>query len=351
MAEYLTGIGGAWSSRARTSASARAGRDVELLRSLGLDVRPVPLVEGVSSSRIRGSSARATSARRPSSWGGPTSSRGRSCGGDQRGGTLGFPTANLAPDPHALVPAYGIYAGEALGHRVAASIGVNPHYGGSERRIEAFLLDFTGDLYGDRLRLELWERLREEARFERGRPRGPDRRRRRGRGRGRPGHGPPAGLGARRERGQPAASRVGGAAAPSHHAHAAEVVVLLLPQAHVVSVARERLDRMSSNRARDGRSRRSSGAADGRRPPAAEGPRPGSPRAPAQARAGGGCLRRRRRRARAPRRPGRRSATSCSPCACRDRAARRGDRTPRACCSGGRRSPGGSRRSRARGWS
>jgi riboflavin kinase / FMN adenylyltransferase len=49
---------------------------------------------------------------------------------------------------------------------VAASIGVNPHYGGSERRIEAFLLDFEGDLYGSRLRLELWERLREERAFE-----------------------------------------------------------------------------------------------------------------------------------------------------------------------------------------
>ena len=48
---------------------------------------------------------------------------------------------------------------------MAASIGVNPHYGGSERRIEAFLLDFEGDLYGSRLRLELWERLREERAF------------------------------------------------------------------------------------------------------------------------------------------------------------------------------------------
>jgi riboflavin kinase/FMN adenylyltransferase len=46
------------------------------------------------------------------------------------------------------------------------SIGVNPHYGGSERRIEAFLLDFEGDLYGRRLRVELWRRLREERVFE-----------------------------------------------------------------------------------------------------------------------------------------------------------------------------------------
>jgi riboflavin kinase/FMN adenylyltransferase len=64
-----------------------------------------------------------------------------------------------------LVPAYGIYAGWALETRAAVSIGVNPHYGGSERRIEAFLLDFAGDLYGRRLRLELWQRLREERAF------------------------------------------------------------------------------------------------------------------------------------------------------------------------------------------
>jgi len=63
------------------------------------------------------------------------------------------------------VPAYGIYAGAALDGRAAISIGVNPHYAGSERRIEAFLLDFEGDLYGRELRIELWERLRDERAF------------------------------------------------------------------------------------------------------------------------------------------------------------------------------------------
>jgi riboflavin kinase/FMN adenylyltransferase len=86
--------------------------------------------------------------------------------GDQRGGTLGFPTANLSVDPHLLVPAYGIYAGAALDGRAAVSIGVNPHYGGNERRIEAFLLGFEGDLYGKPLRIELWKRLRDERSFE-----------------------------------------------------------------------------------------------------------------------------------------------------------------------------------------
>ena len=144
-----------------------AGRrgDVELLRRLGLDVRPVPLLDGVSSSLIR-ELVRAGDVRAAAALlGRPFELDGLVVAGDQRGGTLGYPTANLALDPHALVPAYGIYAGEALGRRAAASVGVNPHYGGSERRVEAFLLDFEGDLYGRRLRLELWERLREERAF------------------------------------------------------------------------------------------------------------------------------------------------------------------------------------------
>ncbi len=86
--------------------------------------------------------------------------------GDQRGGTLGFPTANLAFRAELLVPAYGIYAGAARGHRAAISIGVNPHYGGNERRIEPHLLDFEGDLYGERLVVELWQRLRDERAFD-----------------------------------------------------------------------------------------------------------------------------------------------------------------------------------------
>jgi riboflavin kinase/FMN adenylyltransferase len=167
VAEYLTGIG-ATVVVAGEDFRFGAGRrgDVDLLRSLGLDVRPVPLVEGVSSSRIRDLVRDGDLSSAAALLGRPFELEGDVVYGDQRGGTLGFPTANLSPGPHALVPAYGIYAGEALGHRVAASIGVNPHYGGSERRIEAFLLDFEGDLYGSRLRLELWERLREERAFE-----------------------------------------------------------------------------------------------------------------------------------------------------------------------------------------
>jgi riboflavin kinase/FMN adenylyltransferase len=95
----------------------------------------------------------------------PAELEGAVVAGDQRGGTLGFPTANLAVEPGLLVPAHGIYAGAALGHRAAISIGINPHYGGRERKVEAYLLDFAGELYGERLRLELWARLRDERAF------------------------------------------------------------------------------------------------------------------------------------------------------------------------------------------
>jgi riboflavin kinase / FMN adenylyltransferase len=165
-AEYLIGIG-AEVVVAGEDFRFGAGRrgNIALLRSLGLEVRPVPLLEGVSSSRIRELVQEGDLPGAAALLGRPFELEGDVVYGDRRGGTLGFPTANLAPPAHALVPAYGIYAGEALGHRVAASIGVNPHYGGSERRIEAFLLDFEGDLYGSHLRLELWERLREERAF------------------------------------------------------------------------------------------------------------------------------------------------------------------------------------------
>jgi riboflavin kinase/FMN adenylyltransferase len=139
--------------------------DVNLLRDLGLDVRLVEPVEGVSSTRIRELLRAGDVVEAAALLGRPHEVEGVVVTGDQRGGTLGFPTANISVEPGLLVPAHGIYAGSALGHRAAASIGVNPHYGGSERRIEAFLLDFEGDIYGERLRLELWERLRDERAF------------------------------------------------------------------------------------------------------------------------------------------------------------------------------------------
>jgi riboflavin kinase / FMN adenylyltransferase len=143
----------------------RAG-DLALLERLGIETRPVPMVEGVSSTAIREALRAGDIPAAARLLGRAPELQGPVVYGDRRGGTLGFPTANLALAPDVLVPAYGIYAGEALGHRAAVSIGVNPHYGGVERRIEAFLLDFEDDLYGKWVRLALWRRLREERAFE-----------------------------------------------------------------------------------------------------------------------------------------------------------------------------------------
>jgi riboflavin kinase/FMN adenylyltransferase len=137
-----------------------------LFDELGFDLRPVPLVEGVSSTRIRQLLRAGDVEGAAKLLGRPAEVEGVVVLGDQRGGTLGYPTANLDAPADVIVPAYGIYAGSALGHRAAVSIGVNPHYGGSERRIEPYLLDFDGDLYGKRLIVELWRRLRDERAFD-----------------------------------------------------------------------------------------------------------------------------------------------------------------------------------------
>jgi riboflavin kinase/FMN adenylyltransferase len=142
-----------------------AAGDAALLERLGFDVRTVPTVMGVSSTEVRGLLRKGDVGGAAQLLGRPPELEGTVVLGDQRGGTLGYPTANVSVPDELLVPAYGIYAGSALGHRAAISIGVNPHYGGDERRIEPYLLDFEGDLYGRRLVVELWRRLREERAF------------------------------------------------------------------------------------------------------------------------------------------------------------------------------------------
>jgi riboflavin kinase / FMN adenylyltransferase len=164
--DYLRAIG---TETVAAGVGFRFGRrregSLDLLEELGLDVRAVPIVEGVSSSRIRELVGAGAVADAAELLGRPVEADGTVVSGDARGGTLGYPTANVQVAPDLVVPANGIYAGAVGEHRAAVSIGINPHYGGTERRIEAFLLDFEGDLYGRRIVVELWERLRDEAAF------------------------------------------------------------------------------------------------------------------------------------------------------------------------------------------
>ena len=145
---------------------ARRQGDLALLERLGFRVLCVPRVDGVSSSAIRSGLTDGDMSVVARMLGRPYELDGTVVAGDQRGGTLGYPTANLALDPTLACPRFGIYAGAALGYHAAVSVGTNPHYGGTERRIEPYLLDYSGDLYGQRLVVELWALLRDEAVFD-----------------------------------------------------------------------------------------------------------------------------------------------------------------------------------------
>jgi riboflavin kinase/FMN adenylyltransferase len=142
------------------------GGDLALLERLGFDVRRVPLVENVSSSRIRQLVHAGELEPAATLLGRPPEVEGIVVRGDGRGRELGFPTANLDVPEGLLVPPDGVYAGWTRDRRAAISIGTNPHFGGVERRVEAHLLDFDGDLYGDRLVVELWSLLRGQRRFD-----------------------------------------------------------------------------------------------------------------------------------------------------------------------------------------
>jgi riboflavin kinase / FMN adenylyltransferase len=140
--------------------------DLALLERLGFDVRRVPLVEDVSSSRIRELVHAGETEQAAALLGRPPEVEGVVVRGDGRGRELGFPTANLDVPEGLLVPPDGVYAGWTRDRRAAISIGTNPHFDGVERRVEAHLLDFDGDLYGERLVVEMWHPIREQRRFD-----------------------------------------------------------------------------------------------------------------------------------------------------------------------------------------
>jgi riboflavin kinase/FMN adenylyltransferase len=132
-------------------------------------VHPLLEVGGeiVSSSHIRGLVLAGEVSEANRLLGAPFELTGEVTRGDARGRELGFPTANIVPEEALACPGHGVYAGLADGRPAAVSIGVRPTFGtGRGELIETYVLDFDGDLYGRRLRLEFLERLRGERRFD-----------------------------------------------------------------------------------------------------------------------------------------------------------------------------------------
>ena len=150
---------------------AKAKGDPEMLSARSeFETRVVPLVEvdgeTVSSTRIRAlvASGDMKAARR--CLGAPFMVEGTVVEGDQRGRTLGFPTANIVPDDRLAIPGHGVYAAFADGVPAAVSVGVRPTFdSGRGVLIETYLIDREEDLYGRTLRVAFVERLRGERRF------------------------------------------------------------------------------------------------------------------------------------------------------------------------------------------
>jgi riboflavin kinase / FMN adenylyltransferase len=135
------------------------------------ETRVVPLVEvageTVSSSHIRGLVAAGDVAQAAEFLGEPFLFEGEVVNGDRRGRELGVPTANLVPDDAYVAPGHGVYAATAAGYPTAVNVGVRPTFDtGRGLLIEAHLIGFEGDLYGQQLRIAFLERMRGEKRFE-----------------------------------------------------------------------------------------------------------------------------------------------------------------------------------------
>jgi riboflavin kinase/FMN adenylyltransferase len=147
--------------------------NADLLRtmgeSLGFQVEDVPLLPGTSSTAVRRMLEEGDVAGAAELLGRAHEVRGVVEKGDQRGRELGYPTANVAVPDDILLPSPGIYAGWYGGDRAAAiSVGRQPTFkaGGAPVVLEAYLLDFTGDLYGQQARVSFVSRLRAEERYD-----------------------------------------------------------------------------------------------------------------------------------------------------------------------------------------
>jgi riboflavin kinase/FMN adenylyltransferase len=153
-----------------------AGDDALLRADSRFETRVVTLLEVdgevVSSSHIRGLVLGGAVEYADKLLGAPFTVAGEVADGDKRGRTLGFPTANLVPRDGYVVPGHGGYAcrartADGVVHVAATNVGVRPMFvTGRGELIEAFLVDFDGDLYGAPLRVEFLKRLRGEKRFE-----------------------------------------------------------------------------------------------------------------------------------------------------------------------------------------
>lgn len=155
----------------------RAG-DVELLKTAGKEhgysVEPIELVENlgapISSSRIRGLIESGHVDEAAELLGSRFTLTNIVVDGDKRGREIGFPTANLRPPQRKLIPATGVYACFARVreqvHPAAVNVGVRPTFGGEELLIEAFILEFSEEIYGEEMTVEFVEYLRPELRFD-----------------------------------------------------------------------------------------------------------------------------------------------------------------------------------------
>ncbi len=139
--------------------------------NIGLEVVSairLPSGEPISSSRVRAALESGDIAGATELLGRPYRLRGTVAQGERRGGTLGFPTANLVDCP-TVIPGDGVYAGRAItdqgSWRAAINIGPNPTFDVATRKVEAHLLDFKGDLYDAAIALDFTARLRDVKRF------------------------------------------------------------------------------------------------------------------------------------------------------------------------------------------
>jgi riboflavin kinase/FMN adenylyltransferase len=151
--------------------------DVALLEAhgerLGYVVEVAPMIEDpsgvLSSSRIREMVEEGRPGEAALAMGAPFRITGIVVKGDRRGRALGFPTANLEPPPRKVVPAMGVYAGHARvrGETLLAAIdvGVRPTFGSGGLVVEAHLLDFDDEIYGETISVSLDEYLRPEVEF------------------------------------------------------------------------------------------------------------------------------------------------------------------------------------------